>query len=220
MKTVQDSLYLHVHRGNDKKWIPGAEFFFGRSLNRWVGSFDTVPERVKDSGSAQEFDAYEVLTHAHSVLTGHAQKDPRLEPFYHFEGVKCLGEANRCLLHYLQLVREFVFEEVRASSFPMLPSRYRCIWLIAQMPEAVRYWWKQMDARPKKLFEVQVTGKIHEASQRYLRVGTYSLNYWKGLAFKYWAGAREAESYEDEVLFEGFVKITREISPQEYGLEV
>ena len=215
MDTVQEVRYFHVHRGADPSWKPGANFFFGRSTNRFVGFFDTSYQRVLDQGTGREHMVNDVLNNAVEVLSGRSPKDPAFASFYHYNPQLCLGEATKCLNHYLCLVREFVFEDVRRDSFSMLPSRYRCTWLIPKKPDCVQYWLQALDAGKAKIFELEVTGKIHVASQRYLHLGTYSLNTWRQHAFKYWAGIREVETKEDEVLFEGFVKVTRELTIQE-----
>ena len=217
MQTVQDETFYHIQRG-PVSWEVGSEHFISRSVNLFVGYFDTAYKRIKDPKSGVGFPVNLVLEHAHKVFLGKASKDPQLEPFYHYDAVKCLGEANGCLAHYLKLVREFVFEEVRTNSFPTLPSRYRCIWLIPKKIESVKYWWERLGGENKRILEVQVTGKLHRASERYLDPNTFSLNQWKELAFKYWAGAREVEEVEDEILFEGFVKVLNAITPEKMGL--
>ena len=192
---------------------PGAEFFFGRSLNRFLEFYDNHYKRILDEQTGREFNINVVAHSVVDVLSKHQSTDPALSSFYHYDPTRCLAETLGSLDHYLMFVRESVFEEVRESSFPHLPSRHRCIWLIPNNLNALKYWRSLLGGK-QQVYQVRVTGKIHKASQEYLSLGTYSLNQLRQRAFRYWSGARNADAEQDEILCEGFVKVVDAINHQ------
>jgi len=209
MSVVQDEAFFHIHRDNIPQWRPEAEFFFGRVVNRFVQAFDTLGHGTR-SPEGKVYFANDIAEHVLAVINKGVPKNTDLAKFYHYDPVKTLAEVTDALTHCLRLIRELVFEEVRIASFPELPSRHRCIWLIPEDMEAVQYWWHTL-GKKGKIFRVSATGKLHRTHQSFLHLRTCSVNAWKENAFRYWAGIRGENSTEDEVLFEGFVKVLEEI---------
>ena len=59
-------------------------------------------------------------------------------------------------------IREQIFEEVRSSYFPHLPSRKTCIWVCTK--DAVEYWLKTLNLhnqKSQKIFKLQLTGSLY-----------------------------------------------------------
>ena len=104
-------------------------------------------------------------------------------------------------------IRETIFEEVRKSYFPHLPSRKTCIWVFEK--EAVEYWWNALEGQQKLIFELQLTGSMHRADQKHLINDTLDHDTLRSLAFQYWTGAEGEKSIEEEILFEGVIDIKR-----------
>jgi hypothetical protein len=121
------------------------------------------------------------------------------------------------LSEYLKLTREWVFEEVRREFFPNLPSRHRCLWVIPDDTEAIRYWWRTM-GKTGEILKLELTGKIYRTNQQYLKATTASLDQIRMNAFKYWSGASGDNPAEDEYLFEGFAKVLDVVDPSSIGL--
>lgn len=218
MAIVRDEKYLHIHRGKRSNWIVGNEFFFGGYVNGFMQEFDTTENKLTDAESGNEYYWNDVARHFSGVLRGQVEKDPIIARLTDYDTLKILDGANSALKESLMLNREIIFEEVRASSFPDLPSRQRCIWLIPDSPDAVTYWWRAIGNPDAKIFRVEGTGKTHWASQSHLEMKSSSLNVLRQRAFRYWAGLTERTSLEDEILFEGFIKITEELPPSDFSL--
>ena len=58
---------------------------------------------------------------------------------------------------------------------------------------------------------MRATGKLFRANEAYLRAATTRLNVVRGDAFRYWAGGSGIDRYADELLFEGFIDVQREV---------
>jgi hypothetical protein len=116
--------------------------------------------------------------------------------------------------HYYRLTREIIFEEVRKEYFPTFPSRTRCLWVMPENCESIKYWMEQLNipGNETKLLKLSLTGKIFKANQIHLNLGNHSLDTWRQKAFKYWAGASGENLFENEILFEGFATILEEIN--------
>lgn len=210
---VQEQTFYHINRAGDSHWKPGARFFFGNDTNNFVSMFDLLAHTVSHPVSGVEYPMNMVADEVLGVLGQGKPKARELASFYHYDPLQTLSETNRALHHALRLIREYVFEEVRRQTFPEHPSRHRCIWLVPNEEGALHYWWKVLGIENSRVFQVRATGKVHRASQKNLSLGTFSLQEWRQNAFKYWAGVQERNTIEDEVLFEGFVHVEREMDP-------
>jgi len=118
-----------------------------------------------------------------------------------------LEMAYNVIKEQCMFIRETIFEEVRNSYFPHLPSRKTCIWVFEK--EAVEYWWKSLDAQQNLIFELQLTGSKHRADQKHLANDTLDHDTLRSLAFQYWTGAEGNKSIEEEILFEGVIDVKR-----------
>ena len=220
MEIIQDESFLHINRTRHPSWIVGTEFLFGRTENWFMTRFNTT-EHMLSVADGTRFPLNRVVAHALRVYEGSAERDPSLSTDYHYEPIKSLRETWEALRDSLIYIREEVFEEVRQSSFVELPSRKRCIWLIPDEPDTMAYWWRTIGNPQSKIFRVTATGKVHRVAQNYLQLQTCSLNTLKERAFRYWAGfGNQAAGPEDELLFEGFIKVEEEIDPTTIGLEL
>ena len=78
----------------------------------------------------------------------------------HFgEAFNCLRAASLILHRHGMFRRELLFEEVRAASFPTLPSRRSCCFLSSY--PWVEYWWNAVDgpAQPgSRIYQVSADG--------------------------------------------------------------
>src|SRR5690606_13648806 len=106
------------------------------------------------------------------------------------------------------------FEEVRSDYFPSLPSRIRCLWVIEpdEDNKSLKYWYNQL-GRKGRIYQINLTGKIHKVNQEYLTINTNSMNYLRQQAFKYWSGASGTHQHECEILFEGLAIVEEQLDP-------
>lgn len=107
--------------------------------------------------------------------------------------------------HYQKYVREQTFEEVRLEFFPNLPSRYKCLWVIEDDLDVLKYWWEDIFKRSGEIIRFVLDGKIHRGNEQYLQQTGMGLDFIRQQAFKYWTGARGSKPYE--IVFEGFATV-------------
>lgn len=219
MEIVHEKEYLHIHRigSYDNYWFPGSNLFFKDEINHFLDYYNDT-EYSFQNGSKGRADAIELIDDTIRANKGESTRNPGLEEVFSYDALKTLKYAGNIVEEYTAYIREQIFEEVRKESFPDYPSRYRCIWVLPDDKECLKYWYDKLvyDSKKYRIFRVNLTGKIHRASEIYLRLKTYSLNEWRMLAFKYWSGLNEGLKEEEEILFEGLVKVLEEIDLDDY----
>jgi chlorite dismutase len=130
-------------------------------------------------------------------------------------------------------IEEEIFEEVRLSKFPHLPSRLCCFYPCCTKQEVWYYWyWNTSEKRKVKIFKVTLTGVLHEADNSYRKCKIRSFYEIRNDAFHYWNGIKtewyqetqksveqKTSQSEDRLilstdrLFNGTVTILEEINP-------
>ncbi len=126
------------------------------------------------------------------------------------------GVAFDLVQHFVSYVRELIWEDIRKSEFPHLPSRQRCIWLAADY-EGVSYWLKNLglDGLDFQIAKVQVQGRIHTASNEYLLSDSEPMLETLKKARQYWLGIHD-DPASREILFEGRLKVLEFLSPDDF----
>jgi hypothetical protein len=106
-----------------------------------------------------------------------------------------------------ELLKEYVFDEVREIEFPALPSRRRCMFLFDAEHDPHAYA-KQLGFTPATLYEVTVTeGSLHRAKLSLLNCNSMSPPELRAQARLYWAPTEP--SMDTELLFEGVAQLQR-----------
>ncbi|MHA1942226.1 MAG: DUF2441 domain-containing protein [Candidatus Hodarchaeales archaeon] len=109
-----------------------------------------------------------------------------------------------------ELLKEYIFEEVRINSFPRLPSRKRCIFLFDKELDIVSYANRlEFDMSNYSLLEIEAVepiGKIFRANMQLLDVNSGDYGDFKKNAEEYWACCSQID-INSEVLFEGNYRI-------------
>lgn len=128
------------------------------------------------------------------------------EEFYHIQK-QTLIQTKKCFSQYIKWVREEIFEKIRISNHPELPSRQRCIWMctISDLP----YWLEEFRDAEIKIFQIKTNGIIHIADGNLITTDTFSLDTFKKNAVNYWEGTLN-EKNRTEYLFEGELIILKE----------
>jgi hypothetical protein len=206
MAIVEDKKYYHIQRNGFLE--VGKTAFIGKTKNAFYGYFDKNGHNYCDPQSGKSINTYEIAENMVRFLNSNI-KDSELEKFFSFDKDETIKHLTNTLGHYLRFTREHLFEEIRKDFFPDLPSRFRCLWIIPYNDDAVKYWWNTLGEKGR-IFEISVSGKIHQTSQQYLNLSTNSFDFIKEQAFKYWTAKGVKNTKEDECLFEGFVKIESE----------
>lgn len=203
MNIVENKKFYHIQTIDE--WNIGETHFIGKEKNPFNGYFDKNGHNYFDKKSGQFFNTSIIADHmVHYINT--SEKDPSLEPYFQYDKDETINHLRNTLGHYLRFSRESIFEEVRANFFPNMPSRLRCLWVIPDDKDAVKYWWNTL-GKQGRILELSISGKIHQASQQYLSLSTNSFDLLRQDAFKYWTSATGRNKMEDECLFEGFAKV-------------
>jgi hypothetical protein len=126
------------------------------------------------------------------------------------------GVAADLIQHFVSYVRELIWEDVRKSEFPHVPSRQRCIWLAAD-DEGVRYWLQNLglEGQEFQIAKVQVQGRIHTASNEHLLSDSEPMLETLKRARQYWLGIHD-DPASREILFEGRLKVLEFIQPEDF----
>lgn len=201
--------YYHINRNTFCAWKIGDEINFGIEDNYMWQSFADKGDHIPLNG--KPFDVHLVASHALDTYIRN-YPPPREMEGYHFNPLRTLQETLDSLGNSIKVNREVLLETIRKAFYPELPSRQKCVWLIPNNIEALDFWRKVIQSDLQRIFKVDVEGKIHRAAQKWLVGGTFSVNRWNELAHSYWKG-EDAGSNEDEILFEGRMRIIDEVIP-------
>lgn len=200
--------YYHINKDNTCNWKVGDEIDLSNKENYYWQTFAETGELIEING--EKFDVYQIATNAFDVYI-RRYPPPTKMMSYHFDPLRTLKETIDSLGNSLKTVRELSFELVRKEFYPELPSRQKCIWIIPDDEKSLEFWKNVIENKNKRIFKITVNGKIHRAAHKWLIGGTFSLNKWASLAHSYWKG-EESGGIEDEILFEGKIKIIEEIT--------
>lgn len=111
-----------------------------------------------------------------------------------------------------ELLKEYIFEEVRERVFTSLPSRKRCMFLYKPIPNFNYKEYAQnmgFDISKYNLYEIELVDnnhKIHKAEMSLLNCNLSNHDELVKRAKKYWQGT-EKYGLDTEILFEGSFKI-------------
>jgi len=200
--------YFHISSSNCE-WKIGDEIHIGLEDNYYWKTFVDRGESIEIQG--EKHDVYKITRTAFEAYT-EMHPPPLKMDGYHFKPLNTLKEAIDSLGNTIKLNRELAFESFRKEFYPELPSRLRCIWLIPGHENALHFWNNTLNkGQQKRVFKVTVEGNIHRAAHKWLIGGTFSINEWNKLAHNYWKGVSSG-NIDDEILFEGRMKIIEEIT--------
>lgn len=210
MRFIKNEEYLHIQRKHglgSHDWNVGDKFVVGISNNDFFKFFEDTNKSITNNNTGISYNVTDV-TEIMLLFLSKGVKVTEFD-FYHYDSEKTIQELANTLNHYVKLVREMMFEEVRLSHFPDYPSRQRGIWVIPNTPESLEYWKKELGEG--RLFKVKLSGKIHKANQEYLHVNTNGLSYWRDRAYRYWSEEPGLSVEQEECIFEGQVEILNEL---------
>jgi hypothetical protein len=203
MEIVEQKRFYHIARSGSL--TIESKLFIGKEKNNFNSYFDKFGCNYH-SPITGDFINSSVIGHNMLDYIKTGNKNPELEKVFTYDKDGTIKHLTETIDHYLRFIRENIFEEVRNDYFPNYLSRYRCLWIIPDDNDAVKYWWERLGSKGN-IYELSVSGKMHQASQQYLNLTTNSLDYIRKEAFKYWTGVSGRDKIEDECLFEGFVEV-------------
>ena len=197
---TKNEILFHIHKIGSwsDRWKVGSTIFWGQkeinNFNRWYDNNILVHNFNDGTGN---FSAKAALSKFLSLPSDYKQ--------IHYEQI--VNFAYSVIGEQSTYIRETLFEEVRNNYFPHLPSRKTCIWVCEK--EALSYWWSKIPD-DKKIFQLEVTGTLHKADQKHLVSDALQHNDIRTNAFNYWTGTDGNKPIEEELLFEGTIKVLKE----------
>jgi hypothetical protein len=115
------------------------------------------------------------------------------------------AERLRHFKYTSEVLKEYVFDEVRAVEFPRLPSRRRCMFLLDEVHDPEAYAAAIGFADHAHLYRVEViSGRLHRGDLAELRCNMQLQGEIAEHARRYWRGVPVGLSAE--VLFEGICR--------------
>jgi hypothetical protein len=117
------------------------------------------------------------------------------------------GETQRS---YVFMLRESVFENVRLTCFPHLPSRYMALWMCEDL-ETARQWHVRLPHQgDRQILEIRLLeGATHTAYEDHITALPENIDELERRADRYWRGVKGRQL--SEVLCTGRIEILRAI---------
>ena len=204
----KEAVYFHINRvvpwSSLPKWNIGDVIDIGGESNPYFSFFETnqktygvtTPDNVTHQLSGKQF--------LNAVRDGE------------IDCPNVAGIAADITQHFVNYVRELIWEDIRKSEFPHLPSRQRCIWLAAD-EEGVKFWLQNLglDNQEFQIAKVQVQGRLHVASDEHLLTDSEPMLTTIKRARQYWLGINDHPASR-EILFEGRLKVLDFVDPKEF----
>ena len=139
-----------------------------------------------------------------------------INPFWNVAVNYSANRGGKIITEYQYLLRELSLEIIREREHVNYPSRKRCIWLIRPEENQLLFWVKELGAGPSnyKIFEVEIdkeSGKLFKGRNGFLPNLEDCFNNMIESAKKYWNYDQNKQLFDDEYLYEGKLKIIREI---------
>jgi uncharacterized protein DUF2441 len=206
---VEDQDYYHINRIVD--WSPygplqvGDHLDVGTSSNPYFRFFETATMGnlvTHADGSTEEVPGVKFLE---LVLGGKVKAT--------------LGTINftrELASHLARHLGEVLFENIRRSEFPHLPSRQRCVWL-TPIRIGVKYWLRRMSVGGQfQVLKVRIRGRLHRANENYLITDSFSQEEMIRRARLYWGGVDNEEETQ-EIIFAGRMRVEEVMPPDFYA---
>ncbi len=211
---VDKEIYYHIENG--VYWNLGETRTIGLEKNNYMKYHD-ITSYVKEDPNTNINYCISYIADGMIEYINTNHKPDYLKSFYHFDANETVKELSGVLNDYLVIVREFVFEEVRREFYSNLPSRQRCMWVIPDNKDSLRYWWNMLKQKGQ-IVKLELTGKLFQTNHRDLLLTTNSLDYVRMQANRYWSPLEEINMVEDECLFEGAATAIEILNPIKLGL--
>lgn len=125
------------------------------------------------------------------------------------DAVKFLTDNLAKLKYYAECQKEYIFEEIRATEFPKLPSRKNCMFLLtydSDVKDFVRSY--KFDKRIIIEIEIENDAILHFADISLLNCNSKTFKEKQEIARQYWKGTSRKDN-DTEILFRGNFKIIR-----------
>lgn len=111
--------------------------------------------------------------------------------------------------YYAELLKEYIFEDVRINYYPQRPSRKNCMFLVPYSVDIITYSKNiELDLNNRTIIEIETMNskKLHYANLSHLNCNSFKHTDKIEAAIQYWIGTDEV-NINTEVLYTGSFKI-------------
>lgn len=176
-------LFYHIERAAAAGLKRGRTCSTTWPRNRYTAELFAQEIRSEVPGSGPlSIDAI-VKDHYSETSLGHARRMKRTAP----EAEHLAQLSVRVMEHQATMIREYVFEEVRAKDFPNKPSRMRGIWLLPHDLNVLEMWCASKHLKRFRAWEIEVSGKLHYGDTQHLEPFALGGAAWEDIARRYWS---------------------------------
>lgn len=119
------------------------------------------------------------------------------------------GEQNQAaqIRFYQFWMQEMLIEKIRTEQFSNRPSRFKAMWVIPNQKEAMTFWLPKLKAPNAKIMKLELNGQLHRSPQNLIQTQAGSANAKERNAYAYWLGNNGQERFDDECIFQGFIRV-------------
>lgn len=200
------ALFYHMERAAAAGLKRGRACATTWARNRYVAELLSQEIRFEVPGCDKlPIDAI-LKDHYSETSLGYARRMKKTQP----EAEHVARLAARVLEHQAKIIREYVFEEVRAKDFPHKPSRMRGIWLLPHDRHVFERWCASANFK-FRAWEVEVSGTVHHGDTKFLEPLAVGGAVFAENARRYWSQPVAPDFLGGEILFEGEFTPVQEI---------
>ncbi|MEH6990585.1 DUF2441 domain-containing protein [Cytobacillus firmus] len=217
MEEVKDKVFYHIQTNaswrNTRKLEIGDSILTGVSANPFVKFLYEIHFVQKDSNTGQMYSAMSIAQELKNFLASGKKSEP-FKSFYHYDCKDSILFLINAFEHSVKISREVIFEQVRLESFPNLPSREKCLWVIPSDDyDNYSTWAKALENG--EVLKLSLNGKIHKTYDYHLKIEhDQNINTIRKNAYKYWSGEPANSPYE--ILFEGEAQVVNKTPLNEF----
>ena len=202
-------IYYHIQELSNGKpeWKTGEQYEILENNHNWF--YKLLINGLGDKKYTEENKEIGLVKYIDSQLYKDIEnKYSENEMNYKYSFLQTTVEIlKNSLKQNLKWIQEEVFENIRKSEYPDLPTRKSCIWVCDR--EHLEKWWNLFCSKDnrfvkhkRKILELKLEGKIHKADGRLIDSDSYKIEDFEERARKYWEGNFHSED-EFEILFLG-----------------
>lgn len=214
MKTVRNEIYYHLQRG--PMWSIGDVRFVGLQTNNYYSYFADNAHNYEDPITHRIIPTLELVLYLEEYIKTGIKNENNKYSYDILSSIKCIRNT---LFNYSRFLREYLFEEVRSRSFSDYPSRQKGMSVISKKND-IQYWIKTLGISIESgtLLELSLTGRLHEASHKDIKLNTNSFNGIRRQAYNYWLTDKVEEDpfVGNECIFEGTAIVCNRIMVKDF----
>lgn len=185
---------IMYHISKEAKWKPGDKIISGKYENPfWVQCKNYLPHVIVDNQSMSLFRMFDTVTNFEVT-------QQNIDYLY----INLKNVSIESALY----IREQVFENIRQSLFPQLPSRQKCLWLTEL--DQIDYWKTKVIAENQFILSLEVDVDLFCGDDYWLTANTLSAIEYANRAVHYWSGEMSDVPIK-EYLFNG-TAIVKEVT--------